>query len=201
MSTYLLFLAHLPTLWYMHTHTHIHTHTHTYIYVCVYKHIPLLVSLENVNEYSTPFLKFICWWTFWLFKVWGHYKKKLLTFVNTFLWRLFISPGQIHKSKVVGLCKCMLDFIRNCQCFPLCLRYLQSMTVPGAPRPPQNFVSLTFLATLMLVQCHFTSFNLHFPNMQILAMLNIFLYVCWLTCDPHFAFGAVSIQTCLSKKI
>ena len=35
--------------------------------------------------------------------------------MNTSLWRLFFSPGQIYKSKVVGLCKCMLNFIRNCQ--------------------------------------------------------------------------------------
>lgn len=91
---------------------YVHTHTHTHIYIQTYSS----VSLENVNEYSTVLLNFIYWWQLWLFKVWGHYKKKkLLTFMNTSLWRLFFSPGQIYKSKVVGLCKCMLNFIRNCQ--------------------------------------------------------------------------------------
>ena len=45
------------------------------------------------------------------------------------------------------------------------------------------------------------SFNLLFPNMQTLATLNIFSYACWRPCDPHFAFGGVSIQTCLFNLI
>ena len=130
-----------------------HTHTYTHTHIPIYKHIPLLVSLENVNEYSTVLLKFICWWTLWLFKVWGHYKKKkLLTFMNTSLWRLFISPGQIHRSKVVGLCKCLLNFIRNCQS-------VSSVSVLFAKRDGsrRSTSSIDLFSYPELVQWHFTT--------------------------------------------
>lgn len=58
-----------------------------------------------------------------------------------------------------------------------------------------GIINLFSYTSACAVAFHF-GFNLCFPNMQILSMLNTFSYACWLTCYPYIVFGGVSIQIC-----
>lgn len=58
-----------------------------------------------------------------------------------------------------------------------------------------GIINLFSYTSACAVAFHF-GFNLCFPNMQILSMLNTFSYACWLTCYPSIVFGGGSIQIC-----